>query len=69
MKKKVIAAAVTLVGLVSIYSGTQRGKITTQDLVLENVEALANDESVKITCIGRGNIDCIDFDCKVKYII
>lgn len=42
-----------------------------KSLVLQNVEALADDEfsSDNMDCIGSGSLDCSSYHNKVKYVI
>lgn len=42
-----------------------------QSLILQNVEALADDEfsSDNMDCIGSGSLDCPSYHNKVKYVI
>lgn len=42
-----------------------------KSLILQNVEALADDEfsSDNMDCIGSGSLDCSSYHNKVKYVI
>lgn len=61
MKKiafKMVVAMVVAVGVVLGVSNTQKSQ-QTSDLLKENVEALASDETTdKIICVGVGCVDC-----------
>ncbi len=70
MKKKVVcmAAAVFCV-CVSLFFSENSQKEVTNDLVLENVEALAGGEGEQqVLCVGSGSVVCPVTKQKVEYV-
>lgn len=43
-------------------------KKASRDLLLDNIEALAEGENVRQTCWGDGNVQCPIVDVKVAYV-
>lgn len=69
MRKKFIYFILCLIGIVGMYSSISEKK-QAEDILLQNIEALATDESdVPKVCAGYGCLDCPVGNKKVKYII
>lgn len=71
MKKKVCYVCIaTCLSLAAIWGGSQQKKKSMNDLMQENVEALAGNESEdNLRCIGIGPFDCPISVTKVKVIL
>ena len=68
MQKFILILFVGVLG-VFVANQTEETPVVTNDVVLENVEALASGESVGITlCLGSGNYTCPDNNERVKTI-
>ena len=58
MKKKMIFSFIVVATVMS-FIGSSYSNNNTNDLLLDNIEALANGEQENgITCIGEGTVDC-----------
>ena len=58
MKKKMIISFIVVATVMS-FIGSSYSNNNTNDLLLDNIEALANGEQENgITCIGEGTVDC-----------
>lgn len=69
MKRKFIYLVFGLIGIAGIYNSISEKK-QVEDILLQNIEALAADESdVPKACAGYGCLDCPVGNKKVKYII
>lgn len=59
----------SIITLLMISKARQTQEVTTQ-LLLDNVEALAHDESyAKQTCLGNGNVKCSFNGTNAQYVI
>lgn len=70
MKKKGLLAGLFLVASITFtsYSHSKENKL--QNLVLENIEALAAGEgNNNVICVGSGSLDCPVNHVKVEYVI
>lgn len=61
---KIAIIAMCLVSSSLIY--TQSGSTELNELVLENVEALASGEGDRFMCSGSGEVDCHGYLVKIK---
>ena len=69
MKKYLKFGVFSFVVLVSIFfSRTAEYNKLQNVILLNNVEALAADESPMVTCIGSGSVDCPINHKKVEYV-
>lgn len=68
-KKKVLLAGLLLVASVTFTSYSHSKEKEFQNLVLENIEALAAGEGGMNACIGSGSLDCPLTHDKVEYVI
>lgn len=69
MKKYLRIGIYSLVVVASIifYKNVNQSKV--QDvLLLNNIEALANDEYTNVSCYGTGSVDCPIRHDKVEYV-
>ena len=66
-KMKFIGIAMILVVVALGYSKSRQPE-NLDTLLLDNVEALAADESPMVTCIGSGSVDCPINHKKVEYV-
>ena len=68
MKKKMIISFIVVATVMS-FIGSSYSNNNTNDLLLDNIEALANGEQENgITCIGEGTVDCA-IGIKVRAVI
>lgn len=68
MKKKMIISFIVVATVMS-FIGSSYSSSYTNDLLLDNIEALANGEQENgITCIGEGTVDC-PIGIKVRAVI
>lgn len=68
MKKKMIFSFIVVATVMS-FIGSSYSNNNTNDLLLDNIEALANGEQENgITCIGEGTVDC-SIGIKVRAVI
>ena len=68
MKKKMIISFIVVATVMS-FIGSSYSNNNTNDLLLDNIEALANGEQENgITCIGEGTVDC-HIGIKVRAVI
>ena len=68
MKKKMIISFIVVATVMS-FIGSSYSNINTNDLLLDNIEALANGEQENgIKCIGEGTVDC-PIGIKVEAVI
>ena len=68
MKKKMIISFIVVATVMS-FIGSSYSNNNTNDLLLDNIEALANGEQEKgIKCIGEGTVDC-PIGIKVEAVI
>lgn len=67
MKKMIFSLIIVLCGVIAggyLYS---QKETTINDIVLQNIEALAGDESHEdIICYGRGSVDCNEIKVEMK---
>ena len=69
MKKYLKFGVFSFVVLVSIFFSRKAEYNKLQNVILlNNVEALAADESHMVTCIGSGSVDCPINHKKVEYV-
>lgn len=68
MKKKVLLATLFLVMALLVTFHSYSAKSNLEDLVLENVEALATNEYGSGLCLGSGSVDCPMGHVKVEYV-
>lgn len=67
MKKKMIISFIVVATVMSFIGSSYSNN--TNDLLLDNIEALANGEQENgITCIGEGTVDC-PIGIKVRAVI
>ena len=70
MKKKMIISFIVVATVMS-FIGSSYSNNNTNDLLLDNIEALANGEQENgIKCIGEGTVDCpigIKGEAVIKY--
>lgn len=67
MKKKMIISFIVVATVMS-FIGSSYSNNNTNDLLLDNIEALANGEQENgITCIGEGTVDCPIGITVIKY--
>lgn len=70
MKKKVLLVGLLLVASITFTFYSHSREQNLENLVLENIDALASDEaSGSTTCIGSGSLDCPITDAYVRYVI
>lgn len=69
MKSFFLLATLLLVVVLSLTFHSNSRKYYLKDLLLVNVEALANKEIPQGGCLGFGSVDCPIGNIKVKYII
>ena len=68
MKKKMIISFIVVATVMS-FIGSSYSNNNTNDLLLDNIEALANGEQENgIKCIGEGTVDC-PIGIKVEAVI
>lgn len=68
MKKKMIISFIVVATVMS-FIGSSYSNNNTNDLLLDNIEALANGEQENgIKCIGEGTVDC-SIGIKVEAVI
>ena len=68
MKKKMIISFIVVATVMS-FIGSSYSNNNTNDLLLDNIEALANGEQENgIKCIGEGKVDCT-IGIKVEAVI
>ena len=68
MKKKMISSFIVVATVMS-FIGSSYSNNNTNDLLLDNIEALANGEQENgIKCIGEGPVDC-PIGIKVEAVI
>lgn len=68
MKKKMIISFIVVATVMS-FIGSSYSNNNTNDLLLDNIEALANGEQENgIKCIGEGTVDCA-IGIKVEAVI
>ena len=68
MKKKMIISFIVVATVMS-FIGSSYSNNNTNDLLLDNIEALANGEQENgIKCIGEGTVDC-PIGIKVRAVI
>lgn len=68
MKKKMIISFIVVATVMS-FIGSSYSSNNTNDLLLDNIEALANGEQENgIKCIGEGTVDC-PIGIKVEAVI
>ncbi len=68
MKKKMVLSFIIVATVMSFISSSYSND-NTNDLLLDNIEALANGEQENgITCIGEGTVDC-PIGIKVEAVI
>ncbi len=68
MKRKFIYLVLGLMGIAGIYSSISEKK-QTEDILLQNVEALATNESNQPGyCVGYGCVDCPGEHVKVEFV-
>lgn len=48
------------------YLFNQHKEAKVNDMVLANIEALANNEGPALSCAGSGSIDCIGYKVEIK---
>lgn len=71
MKNKVKIAVISLcaIGVATVLFNRESGK-SVDELLLENVEALASEEiGGSTSCLGVGTVDCPRTHRKVKYVM
>lgn len=69
MKTKLLIVGSLLMVVIATYLCVNSGKSDLSDLLLKNVEALADDEYDWTTrCTGSGSVDCPFVNVKVKYV-
>lgn len=71
MKNKIKIAVISLcaIGVAALFFNRESGK-SVDELLLENVEALASEEVGEPTlCLGVGEVDCPIAQTKVKYVM
>lgn len=68
MKKKMVLSFIVVATVMS-FIGSSYSNNNTNDLLLDNIEALANGEQENdITCMGEGTVDC-PIGIKVRAVI
>lgn len=67
MKTRLIFFSVALI-ICGLGYFQQRNREARSELLLSNIEALANDENVNADCIGIGSVDCPINSDKVLYV-
>lgn len=71
MKNKIKIAVTSLcaIGVATLFFNRESGK-SVDELLLENVEALASEEvGGPVDCLGIGEVDCPRAHEKVKYVM
>lgn len=66
MKSKIKIIAIIACLTVGYFLHTKNQVHELNDLILENVEALANDENTSYRCFGSGSVDCHGYNVKYK---
>lgn len=67
--KMIVSVTFVLITSITIYQ-SHYGVSKLDDLLLDNVEALAQDESdIKVGCIGIGSVDCPKNHTKVRFVL
>lgn len=70
MKTKLLIVSSLLITVIATYFYSDSEKTELSDLLLKNVEALADNECVsKVYCWGSGSVDCPIADAKVEYVM
>lgn len=68
MKKIIFKLTIACLGIISGSYLYQQKKHQVNDIALENIEALANEESSGDTfCYGIGSIDCLGRKVEMKF--
>lgn len=69
MKKKMVFSFIVVATVMSFIGSSYSNNNNTNDLLLDNIEALANGEQENdITCMGEGTVDC-PIGIKVRAVI
>lgn len=69
MKKKILFFSLLLVAAFASFQFSNKHE-NLNDLMLENIEALASDEwEGRISCIGTGTVDCPVNHVKVYFVV
>lgn len=69
MKKKMVFSFIVVATVMSFIGFSYSNNNNTNDLLLDNIEALANGEQENgITCMGEGTVDC-PIGIKVRAVI
>lgn len=70
MKTKLSIISFLLIITAFVYSYSNSEKEGLDNLLLENIEALADEEyDDTAKCYGRGSVDCPYTDVKVRYVM
>ncbi|WP_373175473.1 NVEALA domain-containing protein [Bacteroides eggerthii] len=70
MKTKLLIVGSLLMVVTATYFYVNSEKSELSDLLLKNVEALADNEyDSTVSCLGRGSVDCPHTNVKVKYVM
>ena len=69
MKRKVLLATLLSVVVLSVTFQLHSRKNHLEDLLLENIEALADNETSHGGCLGSGSVDCPIGNIKVHMVI
>lgn len=70
MKTKLLIVGSLLIVVTATYFCVNSEKAELSDLLLKNVEALADNEYDSTTsCLGSGSVDCPFINVKVKYVM
>lgn len=69
MKRKVLLATLLLVVVLSVTFQLHSRKNHLDDLLLKNIEALADNETVNRGCFGSGSVDCPAGHIKVYMVM
>lgn len=70
MKTKLLIVGSLLMVVTAIYFCVNSEKTELSDLLLKNVEALADNEyDSAVHCFGNGSVDCPHTNVKVEYVM
>ena len=69
MKSYFLLVTLLLIVVVNATFQLHSHKDYLEDLLLENVEALANIEIIQGECVGNGSVDCPIRNIKVYFVI
>lgn len=67
--KNYLKLALVVAFVLAWYCNPVRTTLGDNSLVLQNVEALADEEALIVICVGRGSVDCTESDEKVEYVV